>query len=80
MKEVKKLFPILLLSIFAFYGYSYFFKIPEAILIGIVFLPIMLALLVLGITYYLTGDTSNDFFPTTPDGFDQTYNGGMNDG
>ncbi len=52
MRPVKNIIPVLLLIIFAFYGYNSFFQIPEAILTGTVFLPVMLAILALGFTVH----------------------------
>ncbi|RDH84018.1 MAG: hypothetical protein DIZ80_07740 [endosymbiont of Galathealinum brachiosum] len=52
MNPVKNIIPIILLIVSAFYGYNNFYKIPEAILTGTVFLPIMLAILALGFTFH----------------------------
>ena len=52
MNSVKNLIPIIIMIVSAFYGYNNFYKIPETILTGMVFLPIMLALLALGFTFH----------------------------
>jgi len=52
----------MLLSVVAFYGYYKFFQIPESILTGVVFLPVLLVLLVIGLCFHF--NRSQIFFYT----------------
>lgn len=52
MREITKLFPIVILSILSFYIYHKFYDVPDSILTGIVFLPIMLAALAIGLSFH----------------------------
>lgn len=52
MREISKLIPIFVLTVLSFYLYHQFFEVPNAILTGIVFLPIMLAVLVVGLSFH----------------------------
>lgn len=52
MKIVKTLLPVLLLLVLAFYAHHVFFQLPTVILNGLVFLPILLAALTLGLSYH----------------------------
>ncbi len=52
MKTVKTLLPVLLLVVLAFYAHQVFYQLPEVILGGLVFLPILLAVLALGLSYH----------------------------
>jgi len=54
MREITKLLPIFLLSVVSFYIYHKFYDIPDAILTGIVFLPVMLAILVIGLSFHFS--------------------------
>lgn len=52
MRSIKNLIPVLLLLILAFYGFVKYFELPQSIINGIVFLPIILALFVIGLTVH----------------------------
>ena len=52
MRTIKNLLPILILLLMSFYGYQKYFQFPSLIINVIVFLPIMLALLVIGLTIH----------------------------
>jgi len=52
MRPIKNLIPVLLLLVLAFYGFVKYFELPQAIINGIVFLPIILALFVIGLTVH----------------------------
>jgi len=52
MREISKLVPIFILTVLSFYLYFKFFEVPDSILTGIVFLPIMLAVLVIGLSFH----------------------------
>ncbi len=52
MKSIKNLIPVLMLLVLAFYSFSKYFELPQSIINGIVFLPIILALLVIGLTVH----------------------------
>jgi diguanylate cyclase (GGDEF)-like protein len=52
MRTIKTLVPILILLAFAFYGYQQYSRLPHAIINGIIFLPIMLALLVFALSIH----------------------------
>ena len=52
MRTVKNLFPILILLVLSFYAYHNYFQIPQAVLNGIIFLPIVLAMLVIGLSIH----------------------------
>ncbi|MCK5262802.1 MAG: GGDEF domain-containing protein [Gammaproteobacteria bacterium] len=52
MRTVKNLFPVLILLVLSFYAYHNYFQIPQAVLNGIIFLPIVLAMLVIGLSIH----------------------------
>jgi len=52
MRTIKNLLPVLILLVLAFYGYSKYFELPQSIINGIVFLPIILAVFVIGLTVH----------------------------
>ncbi len=52
MRIIKNLLPVLICVTLAFYGYYTFYQIPESVLSGMVFLPILLAVLSLGLSYH----------------------------
>lgn len=52
MRIIKSFVPVLFLLILAFYAYNTYDQLPELIITGIVFLPITLALLVLGLSIH----------------------------
>ena len=52
MRTIKSLIPVLILLVLSFYGYQKYFQLPQSIINGIIFLPIMLAMLVIGLTIY----------------------------
>ncbi|MDH5436205.1 MAG: GGDEF domain-containing protein [Gammaproteobacteria bacterium] len=52
MRTIKSLVPILILLILSYYGYQKYDQLPAAIINGIVFLPIALALLVIGLAVH----------------------------
>jgi len=52
MRTIKNLLPILILLVLSFYAYYNYFQIPQAVLNGIIFLPIILAMLVIGLTIH----------------------------
>jgi len=52
MKTIKNLIPILILLMLSFYGYQKYPLLPQVIINGIIFLPILLALLVVSLTIY----------------------------
>jgi len=52
MREISKLVPIFILTVLSFYFYFKFFEVPDAILTGMVFLPIMLAIMVIGLSFH----------------------------
>jgi len=52
MKSIKNLIPVLTLLILAFYSFAKYFELPQSIINGIVFLPIILALFVLSLTVH----------------------------
>ena len=54
MREISKLLPVFILSVLSFYAYHKFFDIPDAILTGIVFLPVMLVMLVIGLSLHFS--------------------------
>lgn len=60
MKPFKTLLPVLILIILGFYSYNNYFKIPEAILTGTVFLPVMLALIAIAVSFHF--NRSHIFF------------------
>jgi len=60
MKPLKTLFPVLVLIILGFYAYNNYFRIPEAILTGTVFLPVMLALIAIAVSFHF--NRSHIFF------------------
>ena len=52
MRTIKNLLPILILLLLSFYGYQKYFQLPSVIINVIVFLPVMLAVLVVGLTIH----------------------------
>ena len=52
MRVISKLLPVFVLSVLSFYIYYKYFDVPNSILTGIIFLPIMLALLVIGLSFH----------------------------
>ncbi len=52
MRAIKNIIPILILLALSIYGYQKYSQLPQAILNGIIFLPIMLALLVLSLSIH----------------------------
>ncbi len=52
MKTIKTLLPVLLLVVLAFYAHHVFYQLPGVILSGLVFLPILLAMLALVLGYH----------------------------
>ena len=52
MRSIKNLIPVLILLVLAFYGFANYFQLPQSIINGIVFLPIILALFVIGLTVH----------------------------
>ena len=52
MRSLSHLLSILILTALSFYGYHNFYHIPDSILAGIVFLPLMLVLLVVGLCFH----------------------------
>jgi diguanylate cyclase (GGDEF)-like protein len=52
MKTIKNFVPILILLVLSFYSYHHYLQIPQAILNGIIFLPIVLAMLVIGLSIH----------------------------
>ncbi len=52
MRVINRLLPIILLCVVSFIGYFKYFQMPEVILGGIVFLPVFLAILTLGLSYH----------------------------
>ena len=52
MITIKSLVPILILLILSYYGYQKYDQLPAAIINGIIFLPIMLAMLVMGLSIH----------------------------
>ena len=52
MKSIKNLIPVLILLILAFYSFAKYFELPQSIINGIVFLPIILALFVVALTVH----------------------------
>lgn len=54
MRTIKTLAPILILLAIAFYGYQQYSRLPQVILNGIIFLPIMLALLVFALSIHFS--------------------------
>lgn len=52
MRTIKSLVPILVLLILSYYGYQKYDQLPSSIINGIVFLPIALALLVVGLSIH----------------------------
>ena len=52
MRTIKNLLPILILLLLSFYGYQKYFQLPSVIINVIVFLPVMLAVLVIGLTIH----------------------------
>lgn len=57
MRNVKNLLPILILLALSIYGFEEYAQIPQVILNGIIFLPIVLALLVFGLTFHFNRST-----------------------
>jgi len=62
MKMTKSFLPVLILLIGAFYVYQRYELIPEPVLYGIIFMPVMLAILAIGLTIYF--NRSKVFFYT----------------
>jgi len=60
MRSIKVLSPVLILIFLGFYSYNNFYNIPEAILTGTVFLPVMLALIAVAISFHF--NRSHIFF------------------
>jgi len=60
MKSLKNILPVIVLIILGFYTYNNYFNIPEAILTGTVFLPVMLALIAIAISFHF--NRSHIFF------------------
>ncbi|MCW9048661.1 MAG: GGDEF domain-containing protein [Gammaproteobacteria bacterium] len=60
MRSLKTLFPVLVLIVPGFYAYNHYYNIPEAILTGTVFLPVMLALIAIAVSYHF--NRSHVFF------------------
>ncbi|MCW8933556.1 MAG: GGDEF domain-containing protein [Gammaproteobacteria bacterium] len=54
------MFPVLVLIILGFYAYNNYYNIPEAILTGTVFLPVMLALIAIAVSFHF--NRSHIFF------------------
>jgi len=52
MRSIKNLIPVLILLVLAFYGFTNYFQLPQSIINGIVFFPIILALLVIGLIFH----------------------------
>ena len=52
MRTIKSLVPILILLILSYYGYQKYDQLPVAIINGIIFLPILLAMLVIGLSIH----------------------------
>jgi len=52
MRTIKNLIPVLTLLVLSFYGFSKYFELPQSIINGIVFLPILLAVFVIGLTVH----------------------------
>lgn len=52
MRVINRLLPIVFLCIISFIGYSKYYQTPEIILSSIVFLPVLLALLTLALSYH----------------------------
>ena len=52
MRAISKLFPVFILSVFSFYIYFKYFDVPDSILTGIIFLPIILAMLAIGLSFH----------------------------
>ena len=52
MKSIRVLLPVLILIILGFYSYNNFYNVPEAILTGTVFLPVMLALIAIALSFH----------------------------
>ncbi|MCW9025358.1 MAG: GGDEF domain-containing protein [Gammaproteobacteria bacterium] len=52
MRIIRSLVPVLILLVLSFYGFQKYDLIPQPVINGIVFLPIILALLVLGLTIH----------------------------
>ena len=52
MKAIKNLIPILILLLLSYYGYQKYPLLPQVILNGIIFLPVLLALLVISLTIH----------------------------
>jgi len=60
MRPIKVLIPVLILIFLGFYSYSKFYSVPEAILTGTVFLPVMLAFIAVAISFHF--NRSHIFF------------------
>jgi diguanylate cyclase (GGDEF)-like protein len=54
MRTIKTLAPILILLAIAFYGYQQYSRLPQVILNGVIFLPVMLALLVFALSIHFS--------------------------
>jgi len=54
MRNLKNLVPIFVLLVLAFYGYQQYFQLPQSIINGVIFLPIVLAMLVIGLSIHFS--------------------------
>jgi diguanylate cyclase (GGDEF)-like protein len=54
MKIIKSLVPILVLLIFSIYGYRHYSFLPQHILNAVIFLPVVLAILVVGLAFHFS--------------------------
>jgi diguanylate cyclase (GGDEF)-like protein len=52
MKTIKNLIPIIILLLLSFYGYQKYPLLPQILINGIIFLPVLLALLVISLTIH----------------------------
>ncbi|MBE9560627.1 MAG: GGDEF domain-containing protein [Proteobacteria bacterium] len=60
MRAIKNLIPIFILLLISAYGYQVYFQLPKVIVSGIIFLPVILALLVISLSIHF--NRSSIFF------------------